>query len=145
MGWSFWSSPKGTIGPIGHLHLGFQSHFNYGPLKRWICSEVDLPTRTQALGAKNSILEDWHSWHMPRVDEDGGMYGKWNSYTTQGWNRKQGHPKNEVGPSNGCKGHNKRKWGQGKLRPPNDKENLVNKKPSIKKAKRDLSKVKCFN
>jgi len=53
--------------------------------------------------------------------------------------------KNQTNPSNGSKGCNKRKWGQGKLRLPNNKEKLVNKEPLIKKTKWDLSKVKCFN
>jgi hypothetical protein len=53
--------------------------------------------------------------------------------------------KKQVNPSNGSKGHNKHKWGQGKPRPPNNKEKLVSKKPLIKKVKWDMSKVKCFN
>jgi hypothetical protein len=53
--------------------------------------------------------------------------------------------KNQVGPSNGRKGHNKCKCDQGKLRPPNDKEKSVNKEPSVKKAKRDMFKVKLVN
>ncbi len=53
--------------------------------------------------------------------------------------------KNQVNPSNGSKGSNKQKWGQGKLNPQNNKEKLTSKKPPIKKAKRNLSKVKCFN
>ncbi len=53
--------------------------------------------------------------------------------------------KNQVGPSSGSKGHNKRKWGQGKPMPQNNKEKLTSKKLPIKKVKQDLSKVKCFN
>jgi hypothetical protein len=45
----------------------------------------------------------------------------------------------------GAKGHNKRKWGQGKTWPQNDKEKLASKELLIKKAKRDLFNVKCFN
>ncbi len=52
---------------------------------------------------------------------------------------------NQVSPSNGNKGHNKRNWGQGKPRLQNDKEKSVSKEVLIEKAKRDLSKVKCFN
>jgi hypothetical protein len=40
---------------------------------------------------------------------------------------------------------NKHKWGQGKLGLQNNKEKLMNKEPPAKKAKWDLSKVKCFN
>jgi hypothetical protein len=36
-------------------------------------------------------------------------------------------------------------WGKGKHGPSNDKEKLVGKELLAKKAKRDLSKVKCFN
>jgi hypothetical protein len=53
--------------------------------------------------------------------------------------------KKQANPSSGSKGRNKCKWGQGKPRPPNNKEKLVSKKPPIKKVKWDLSKVKCFN
>ncbi len=53
--------------------------------------------------------------------------------------------KKQANPSNGSKGRNKRNWGQGKPRPPNNKKKLVSKKPPIKKLKWDLSKVKCFN
>ncbi len=65
------------------------------------------------------------------------------------------HPKGESGseiiqnnqssPRNGNKGCNKHKWGQGKLRPLNNKEKLVNKKLLVEKAKWDLAKVKYFN
>jgi hypothetical protein len=34
-----------------------------------------------------------------------------------------GSPRNIIFPSNGSKGRNKRKWGQGKLGPHDDKEN----------------------
>jgi len=53
--------------------------------------------------------------------------------------------KNQSSPRNGSKGCNKHKWGQGKLRPSNNKEKLVNKKLLVKKAKWDLARVKCFN
>jgi hypothetical protein len=48
--------------------------------------------------------------------------------------------KNQVGLNSGSKGHNKRKWGKRKHGLLSDKKKLVGKK-----AKRDLSKVKCFN
>jgi hypothetical protein len=53
--------------------------------------------------------------------------------------------KNQANPNNGNKGRNKCKWGQRKLRPPSDEEKLASKELPIKKAKRNLSKVKCFN
>jgi hypothetical protein len=53
--------------------------------------------------------------------------------------------KNQIGMSGGNKSSNKHKWGQGKLRLLNDKEKSMGKKPSVKKVKWDLSKVKCFN
>jgi hypothetical protein len=53
--------------------------------------------------------------------------------------------KNQVGSNSGNKGSNNHKWGQGKPRPPSNMEKSMGKKPSIKKVKQDLSKVKCFN
>ncbi len=41
--------------------------------------------------------------------------------------------KNQANPSNGNKGRNKHKWGQGKPRPPNDKKKLVSKEPLVKR------------
>jgi hypothetical protein len=43
--------------------------------------------------------------------------------------------KHHVGESNGNKGQNKHKWGQGKPRPHNDKKKMLGKEPMVKKAK----------
>ncbi len=53
--------------------------------------------------------------------------------------------KNQVSPSNGNKGRNKWKWGQDKPRLQHDKEKSASKESLIKKAKQNLSKIKCFN
>jgi hypothetical protein len=47
--------------------------------------------------------------------------------------------------NNGNKGYNKCKWGKRKHVPPSDKEKSIGKELLAKKAKWDLSKVKCFN
>jgi hypothetical protein len=43
--------------------------------------------------------------------------------------------KNQVGLSNGSKGCNKRKWGQGKLGPPTNKDKSLGKELLVNKAK----------
>jgi len=45
----------------------------------------------QALGAKDNLPKDKYFRDVPKANEDGGVYGGRNSYTTQGGNRKQGH------------------------------------------------------
>ncbi len=46
-----------------------------------------------------------------------------------------------VGPSNGGKGLNKRKWGQGKPLSHDNKEKSMGKELTIKKVKWDMKKV----
>ncbi len=53
--------------------------------------------------------------------------------------------KNRVGLDSGSKGSNKCKWGKRKHGPPSNKEKSMDKELLAKKAKHDLSKVKCFN
>jgi hypothetical protein len=65
------------------------------------------------------------------------------------------HPKGEtrrgitkklnVGPSNGGKGLNKHKWGQGEPKSHENKEKSMGKELTTKKVKWDMKEVKCFN
>jgi hypothetical protein len=83
---------------------------------------------------------------LPKVDENGGVCGEMKLLHIPRVKPKIESPKkNQASLNNGSKGCNKRKWGQGKLRPLNDKEKSTNKELPIKKVKQDLSKVKCFN
>ncbi len=53
--------------------------------------------------------------------------------------------KQHIDPSSEGNDKNKHKWGQSKSRLHDDNEKLLAKEPTMKKAKWDLMKVKCFN
>jgi hypothetical protein len=46
-----------------------------GSFERIICEEVDLPTWSKALGVEDRLFKDGYPEHLPKLDENGGVYG----------------------------------------------------------------------